>query len=135
MAIGFEWTPLYNRQVSYDYQTIENECKPLENYFIAGFEWSPSQNSQVSYEPIIRRTFLYHDKKYKTYNRDWKPISTTLPSKNTFMNEGMSDLSILDRKEKIVSIPMTSSILGEGKVFKAKIDYKKYFDINSIDVK
>lgn len=80
-------------------------------------------------------SFAYHDNKYKTFNNGWKPISTALPSKDTFMSDGMHDLSILNRKEKIVSIPMTSSVLGEGKVFKAKIDYNKYFDINSIDVK
>ncbi|WP_374018906.1 hypothetical protein ABU162_03905 [Paenibacillus thiaminolyticus] len=102
---------------------------------VIGFEWTPSQGKQIAYEPIIRRTFIYHDNKYKKYNQGWKPISTTLPSKNTFMNDGMSDLTILDRKEQTVSLSMTSSALGEGKVFKAKVDYKKYFDINSIDVK
>ncbi|WCF06960.1 hypothetical protein NDS46_21845 [Paenibacillus thiaminolyticus] len=132
---AFEWVPLYNRQLSYDYQTIENEYKPLVTYFIAGFEWTPIQKSQVAYEPIVRRTLIYHEKKYKTNKGGWKPISTTLPSKDSFMNDGISDLSVLDRKEKTVSVPMTSSALGEGRVFKARIDYKKYFDINSIDVK
>ncbi|NKI22306.1 hypothetical protein HFN20_13945 [Paenibacillus dendritiformis] len=132
---AFEWVPFYNRQRSYDYQTIENEYKPLDAYFIAGFEWTPSQNSQVAYEPIIRRTFIQHDNKYKTYNNGWKAISTTLPSKDTFMNDGLSDLSVLDRKEKTISLPMVSSALGEGRVFKARVDYKKYFDINSMDVK
>ncbi|RJG21641.1 hypothetical protein [Paenibacillus thiaminolyticus] len=80
-------------------------------------------------------SFIYHDNNYKAYNNGWKTISTTLPSKDTFMNDGINDLSIFDRKEQTVSLPMTSSALGEGKVFKAKVDYKKYFDINTIDVK
>lgn len=84
--------------------------------------------------PPLTNSLIYHDDKYKTYNNGWKPISTTLPSKDTFMN-CINDLSILDRKVKNVSLPMTSSVLGEGKVFKAKVDYKKYFDINRIDVK
>ncbi|CAH8716406.1 hypothetical protein M5W83_02130 [Paenibacillus thiaminolyticus] len=80
-------------------------------------------------------SFVCNDNLYKTYDKEWKPISTTLPSKDTFMNDGISDLSVFDRKEQTVSLPMTSSVLGEGKVFKAKVDYKKYFDINRIDVK
>lgn len=86
--------------------------------------------------PIPATTSLIcHDNTYKTYNNGWKTISTTLPSKDTFMNDGISDLSILDRKEQIVTLPMTSSGLGESRVFKAKVDYKKYFDMNSINVK
>ncbi|MDU5143602.1 MAG: discoidin domain-containing protein [Paenibacillus dendritiformis] len=85
--------------------------------------------------PPLTNSLIYHDDKYKTYNNGWKPISTTLPSKDTFMNDGMSDLSVLERKGQIVSLPMISSALGEGRVFKTKIDYKKYFDINSMDVK
>lgn len=80
-------------------------------------------------------SLIFHDNNYKTYNNGWKTIPTTLPSKDTFMNDGIRDLSTLDRKEQIATLPMTSSELGDGKVFKAKVDYKKYFDINSINVK
>ncbi|WP_019422842.1 discoidin domain-containing protein [Paenibacillus sp. OSY-SE] len=85
--------------------------------------------------PSSTTSFIHHYNKYKTYDNAWKTISTTLPSKDTFMNDGISDLSTLDRKEQIVTLPMTSTVLGEGKLFKAKVDYKKYFDINRINVK
>lgn len=81
------------------------------------------------------KSFVHHNNQYKTYNNLWKPISTTLPSKDTFMSDGMRDLSVLGRKEQTVSLPMTSSSLGEGRVFKTRIDYKKYFALNKIDVK
>lgn len=92
--------------------------------------------------PIKTKSFLKINGEYKKFvsgvpatNPKWTTISITVPSEDTFMKEGMHDLSVLDRKEQIVSLPMTSSALGEGRVFKAKIDYSKYFDINSINVK
>ncbi|WGU94752.1 hypothetical protein QJQ58_00275 [Paenibacillus dendritiformis] len=97
---------------------------------------SSYKGDNVGFRPMLLTaslpspSFVYHDNNYKTSNNGWKSISTTLPSKDTFMNDGMRDLSVLDRKEQNVSLPMTSSALGEGKLFKAKIDYKKYFDIN-----
>lgn len=94
---------------------------------------------ELGFRPVMEtmdfKSLIYHKGEFKKYNNGWKSISTTLPSKDTFMNDGMSDLSVLERKEQNISLPMTSSPLGEGKLFKAKIDYKKYFDINRIDVK
>ncbi|EHQ63976.1 hypothetical protein PDENDC454_02540 [Paenibacillus dendritiformis C454] len=105
------------------------------------YENPKDTRSVVGFRPVLLlavkyiRNIFVHNNTYKTYNNGWRPISTTLPSKNTFMNEGMSDLSVLDRKEQLVSFPMTPSILGEGRLFKVKVDYKKYFDVNGIDVK
>ncbi|MNJ77139.1 hypothetical protein D3C77_745640 [compost metagenome] len=52
----------------------------------------------------------------------------------------MFDLSILDRKQTTFTIPMDDNTpqgqpLGNGKVFKEKINLKKYMEINSINVK
>ncbi|OME44712.1 hypothetical protein BSK59_33225 [Paenibacillus odorifer] len=70
----------------------------------------------------------------------WKTISTTLPSVDNFKSEGMSDLSILDRKPTTFTFPMddngvSGTVLGGGKVFKEKIDLKRFFDVNSLSVK
>lgn len=70
----------------------------------------------------------------------WQTISATLPSVDTFKSEGMDDLSVLDRKSTIFNMPMddngaSGTTLGSGKVFKEKIDLKKYFEITSIKVK
>ncbi|OME44718.1 hypothetical protein BSK59_33200 [Paenibacillus odorifer] len=70
----------------------------------------------------------------------WKSISTTLPSVDTFKSEGISDLSILDRKPTTFTFPMdndgvSGTVLGRGKVFKEKVDLKRFFDVNSLSVK
>lgn len=66
----------------------------------------------------------------------WKTISATLPSENTFINDGMDDLSVLDRKNKdFVASMSANGSLGSGKIFKGTIDLKKYFEITSISVK
>lgn len=94
---------------------------------------------ELGFRPVMEmmdfKSLIYHKGEFKTYKNGWKTVSTILPSKDTYIDEAISNLSILDRNEQIVSLPMTTSALDAGKVFKAKIDYKKYFDINSIDVK
>jgi hypothetical protein len=74
------------------------------------------------------------------YLPSWKTISTTLPSVDTFKSEGMNDLSVFDRKSTEFVIPMddnglSGSVLGSGRVFKEKVDLKKLFEINSLNVK
>ncbi|MCU6710084.1 discoidin domain-containing protein [Paenibacillus sp. J5C_2022] len=66
----------------------------------------------------------------------WQTISTTLPSAETFKNEGMEDLSIMDRKEtSIVQTMIDNGALGAGKVFSSTVDLKKYFDIRNMNIK
>lgn len=68
----------------------------------------------------------------------WKTVSPTLPTLPQFQEEGMDDLSVFDRKvQPVLESPqeMTSSVLGEGKVFKGTVDLKKYFDLRKLEVK
>ncbi|MDK8188848.1 hypothetical protein QP794_01960 [Paenibacillus sp. UMB7766-LJ446] len=66
----------------------------------------------------------------------WKTISATLPSEDTFINDGMDDLSVLDRKSQgFVASMSANGSLGSGKIFKGSVDLKKYFEITSISVK
>ncbi|MDQ0657517.1 hypothetical protein [Paenibacillus sp. W2I17] len=66
----------------------------------------------------------------------WNTISATLPSEDTFINDGMDDLSVFDRKNEVFVQTMTANgSLGSGKLFKERIDLKKYFEITSVSVK
>lgn len=74
---------------------------------------------------------------YKSYvNGTWKTVTTSPPSKNNFIDDGMDDLSILNRTAKTITQSMSDNgTLGSGRVFKSTIDLKKYFDVTSITVK
>lgn len=87
---------------------------------------------------IVNKSFILFNGEYKKWNDTlWETISTTLPSEDIFINEGMDDLSVLDRRETTFVLDMNdSSGLGEeGKLFKAKVDLKKYIEITSLSVK
>lgn len=88
--------------------------------------------------PMIR-SFIHHDGAYKKYQTEaltWNTISATLPSEDTFINDGMDDLSVLDRKnEEVVQTMTANGLLGTGKLFKGSIDLKKYFEITNVSVK
>ncbi|GIP32592.1 hypothetical protein [Paenibacillus sp. J2TS4] len=86
----------------------------------------------------INKSLILFNGEYKKWNDTlWETISTTLPSEDIFINEGMDDLSVLDRRETTFVLDMNdSSGLGEeGKLFKAKVDLKKYIEITSLSVK
>jgi hypothetical protein len=71
---------------------------------------------------------------YKKYTNAWATVSTTLPSEDTFKNEGMN-FTIFDRKPTIFVQGMTNNgVLGNGKVFKSNVDIKKYFDLIGLNV-
>ncbi|WP_090739495.1 discoidin domain-containing protein [Paenibacillus sp. Mc5Re-14] len=66
----------------------------------------------------------------------WTTISTTLPSEDTFMNEGMDNLSALDRGYVTFVQPMVDGITyGKGMLFKSNVDLTKLIDIKSINIK
>lgn len=114
-------------------------------------EWysMPSSSARIyeGYRPVIEisfthMSFILHNGIYKKYDTSWSDYSNTLPTVDQFISDGMSDLSVFDRQSKTETIVMNDDInsgsgevLGEGKVFKKKIDLKKYFDLLSINVK
>ncbi|MDQ0721602.1 hypothetical protein QF049_002863 [Paenibacillus sp. W4I10] len=67
---------------------------------------------------------------------EWSIISVTLPSESSFINDGMDDLSVFDRKkEDLIQIMNANGSLGSGKLFKGSIDLKKYIEITNVSVK
>lgn len=91
---------------------------------------------EVTILPMYR-SLIKHDGNYKKWNdNNWSTVSTTLPSENTFINEGMDDLSVLDRKSTdIVQFMTNTGDLGLGKVFKSTANLKKYIEITNLSVK
>ncbi|MCF7755554.1 hypothetical protein KQ941_13965 [Paenibacillus xylanexedens] len=98
------------------------------------------------YRPLVEletlpmfKSFVKHDGAYKrldTGTLEWNTISATLPSEDTFINDGMDDLSVLDRKNEVFIQTMTANgSLGLGKLFKERIGLKKYFEITNLSVK
>ncbi|WP_127544349.1 hypothetical protein [Paenibacillus amylolyticus] len=105
-----------------------------------------SFSSSSGYRPLFEvetlpmfKSFFKHDGAYKrldTGTLEWNTISATLPSEDTFINEGMDDLSVLDRKNEVFIQTMTANgSLGSGKLFKGNIDLKKYFEITNVSVR
>lgn len=98
-----------------------------------------SNNGYASYSAISEMKMYKEIAPSQTF---WESISTTLPTVEQFVSDGTSDLSILDRKPKTETIVMNDDVnsgagevLGDGMVFKKKIDLKKYFDITNLNIK
>ena len=117
--------------------------------FIANNNGSIATNTSstaTGYRPLVEletlpmfKSFVKHDGAYKrldTVTLEWNTISATLPPEDTFINDGMDDLSVLDRKnESFVQTMTANGSLGSGKLFKERSDLKKYFEITSVSVK
>jgi hypothetical protein len=99
-------------------------------------------NAQRGFRPVFiieTRTpyaFIKVGTDYKKYTNSWLTVSTTLPSIDTFINEGIEDLTIFDRKSTVFSQTMIDNgALGVGKTFKSTVDLDKYFDMISLNVR
>lgn len=86
---------------------------------------------------MSNKILIQSNREYKTYDDyGWRVVSTVLPTKEQFQEEGMDDLSILDRKLTVFIQDMEyDGLLDNGKKFSSTIDLKKYIDIRSIKVK
>lgn len=102
--------------------------------------------SSVGFRPVLlikklayNKSFIYINGEYKTWdnsNKQWITVSTSLPSKDTFENQGINDISILNRKQTTFQQAMNNNgTLGSGKVFKTTVDLNKYFDLIGLNVK
>ncbi|MCG7406374.1 discoidin domain-containing protein [Paenibacillus sp. ACRRX] len=60
---------------------------------------------------------------------------TSAPSQQLFEHNGIDDLSILNRNEKMTKQSMIKSTLGKGSLFKTQVDYNKFIEINRLDIK
>ncbi|QWU14466.1 hypothetical protein SAMN04487895_101776 [Paenibacillus sophorae] len=100
-------------------------------------------SSTAGFRPVLiiesnpQTRFLIKDQnEYKTFETSWNTISTTLPSKDTFISDGITDLAILNRKATIIHQVMSNNgTLGNGKTFKTTIDLNKYFEIQKLNMK
>lgn len=91
----------------------------------------------LTLEDILKtHSFIKSNNQYKIFkNNQWNTVSTPLPSQSIFINEGMQNLAILDRKEtKFKQDMINNGTLGEGRVFKSMVDLKKLFEIKSIQI-
>ncbi|GJM68113.1 hypothetical protein HMSSN036_03290 [Paenibacillus macerans] len=107
-----------------------------ENYRI--YRINITENNGNAYLGVGEMQLIYDE--IEITPSSWKTISTTLPSLDTFKSEGMDDLSVLNRKRTSFVFPMddyttSGEVLGNGKVFKEKIDLRKHFEIVSISTK
>lgn len=126
-----------------------------------------TQTDQISWESSQKRTFsITNTRPYLTYRLNitvnngsndtainefemfeafservaphWSTVSTTLPTSTQFLEQGMDNLSSIDRtvaEFEPLSMIDKSEILGTdevGKLFSKTIDLKKIFDIRSI---
>jgi hypothetical protein len=100
----------------------------------------------VGFRPVLlieiltyNKSFIYINGEYKTWdnnNKQWVTVSTSLPSKDTFNNQGIDDISTLNRKQTTLQQNMNNNgSLGSGKVFRATVDLNKYFDLIGLNVK
>ncbi|WP_339837372.1 hypothetical protein [Paenibacillus sp. FSL R7-0272] len=99
--------------------------------------WGGGNGTITTYKMNITTTLIEVSGNYKNWrSSQWNTISTTLPSPNTFINEGIDDLSILDRNSKnfVHSMSLNGS-LGSGKLFKSNINLEKYLEITNLYTK
>ncbi|MGQ8871424.1 discoidin domain-containing protein [Paenibacillus sp. TSA_86.1] len=69
-------------------------------------------------------------------NQGWSIISTTHPSENTFISEGMADLNVFNRKPfEFKQALSKKGSLGAGEMFSTSINLKKYIEILNLNVK
>lgn len=140
---AWSWTSTTNTRGA-SYRTVRGRSASVGS---SSVPTSETVNVNTGFRPILEfeskpsyKSFILYNNEYKKYNSTWTTVSTTLPSVDTFIIEGIDDLSVFDRKSTTFNIPMDDNttsgvVLGSGKVFKEKVDLKKYFQINSIKVK
>ncbi len=119
---------------------VEWNKQKLENNTII---WSLKDGKypELWFETEPNKSFIFFDEKYKKYDeekKEWKTVTSSFPTLKQFQEEGMENLSILDRKVqplKSSPISMTSEKVDEGKLFKSKIDLKKTIHLRKIEIK
>lgn len=136
----YSWTSTVSTTASSDRSTRGNSA--VNNWYNKGSNLS-SAASSFGFRPVLiiekleepPKSLLYHGGSYQNYkDNSWNPVSTTLPTKEVFVKEGhlISDFS---RKEKVFNQTMIPNALGNGKLYKATVDLKKFIDLVKLHVK
>lgn len=103
-----------------------------------------SKTGDVGFRPVLEvllliKSFIYINGEYKTWdnnNKQWITVSTSLPSKDIFNNQGIGNISTLNRRQTTFQQAMNNNgVLGSGKVFVTTVDLNKYFDLIGLNVK
>ncbi|MFF3149507.1 hypothetical protein ACFVRU_49305, partial [Streptomyces sp. NPDC057927] len=91
---------------------------------------------------VVEECIFYKDEKHEglTTEAGYEVVSTSPPTLAQFQEKGMDYLSVFDRSPTKFIEPMDDNteqgeVLGEGRVFKKRIDLNKYFDILKVEVK
>lgn len=89
---------------------------------------------------ILSKTLILKQNEYHKYSENgWESVSATLPNQTGFEEHGMEDLSVFDRDVQTVTgspfLMTNDGTLGEGKVFKGKVDLKKIVDLRKLEIK
>src|SRR5699024_5264335 len=126
------------------------EMKNPQTFIDAGWEHELNEDGEkvwilkngeyprLRFDTKDKTLFLNNNKYYKYKDKKWKEVSSSLPSTDQFKEHGMEDLSVFNRNvQPITNNPfnMTSEETDEGKLFKTKVDLKKFFDLRSLKIK
>ncbi|MDT8975033.1 hypothetical protein RQP50_02110 [Paenibacillus sp. chi10] len=119
---GDDWTLIETRKGVYWQQNEEKVFTLGKDVKYRFYKFVFTSNNSDIKNIAIQYVNLYPTK-YKKISPFWKPLSTTMPSQKTIKTEGLSDLSKLDRKNKIERVDTTfSNNLGSGSIYKCDLD-------------
>ncbi|MBG9737858.1 hypothetical protein [Paenibacillus alvei] len=130
---GDDWTLIEKRRGVYWKQNEEKTFSLGKDvkYRLYKFVFI-SNNSDI--KNIAIQHLNLHPTKYKKVNPFWKSLSTIIPPQKTIKSEGISDISILDRKNKINKMDASfSNNLGSGSIYKLELDFstlQKMYKLN-----
>jgi len=134
---GSTWTTLDTREniTSWTAQQYNVYNITNANSYAAHRLFVLSNNGLSSYVSIAGfRIFKYIPYSPPTFS-GWVNVSSTLPSKETFDQEGFDKFDFLDRKSKTLNNQSTLvNTLSNGKVYKTTIDLNKIIELKSIRV-
>lgn len=139
----WNWSGIYSvtstTQNSAGSRTVRGKGSVSENSYVSTSNATATQGFRPMLEIVtlnIIKSFIKTSDGYKKWDGEWKIISTTLPSINTFISDGMRFLDILDRASKtIIQDTVAGGEIGVGKIFKSTLDLNKLVSINSIKMK
>jgi len=139
----WNWSGIYSvtstTQNSAGSRTVRGKGSVSENSYVSTSNATATQGFRPMLEIVtlnIIKSFIKTSDGYKKWDGEWKTISTTLPSINTFINDGMRFLDVLDRAPKVITQDtVAGGEIGVGKIFKSTLDLNKLVSINSIKMK
>lgn len=133
---GTNWTVIHTATDPTGWTQKETRLFKLDkDYSYIYYRLNITSNNGLNYTTVGELNLIRIDIVNEMPSK-WTTISTTLPSEDTFMNEGMDNLSPFDRGNVTFVQSMADGItFGKGMLFKSTIDLTKLIDIKSINIK